>query len=354
MGNNKLPGSMEALVWLGPRHMELRTEPVPAPAPGEVLIEISTAGICGSELSGYLGQNSLRTPPLIMGHEAAGRIVASAGDGLLADGSLASSGTRVTFNPLIVCGNCDRCKAGHTNLCRQRQLVGAHRPGAFARFVIVPAAQCWPLPQDMSDVTGSLAEPLACAVRAVLLTQMQNKPATLLVLGMGPIGLFCLAVARAQGIDTVLVSDMAPQRLEVARRWGAYETINASESDVVATVQRLVPAGVDAVIDAVGVTTTRAQALKAVVPGGRVIFIGLHVDDTSLTMNYLVRQEVTLTGCFAYTYADFARAHSFLVQGLLQPSADWLQLRPLAAGPTAFAELANGTATATKIVLQNQ
>ncbi len=119
---------MEALVWSGPRNMEIQTTSVPDPAPGEVLLEVSVAGICGSELSGYLGQNSLRKPPLIMGHEAAGRIVqiqtqARTDGSTLADGSLAQVGMRVTFNPLIVCGLCDRCRAGSTNLCRNRRIA---------------------------------------------------------------------------------------------------------------------------------------------------------------------------------------------------------------------------------------
>ena len=341
---------MNALVWLGPRTMEMRFEPVPETAAGDVLIEVDVAGICGSELSGYLGQNALRKPPLIMGHEAVGRLVQINGEPL-ADGSSGRVGTRVTFNPLIVCGSCDRCRAGYSNLCRRRQLIGAQRPGAFARFVAVPAAQCWPLPDELPDVVGALTEPLACAVRAVSLSQAQPGM-RLLILGVGPIGLFCLAAARAQGIEAVLVSDLSRPRLEVARRWGAQEAINAREEDVVAVVHELVPGGVDAVIDAVGATVTRAQGLKAVVPGGRVVVIGLHDEESLVEMNYVVRQEVTIVGCFAYSKDDFGRAFALLTRGLIQAGADWLEERPLAAGPEAFAELVDGTARATKIVLR--
>src|SRR5579884_4241969 len=268
---------MEALVWSGPRNMEIQITPVPDLARGEVLMEVGVAGICGSELSGYLGQNSLRKPPLIMGHEAAGRIVRIQADGgslLLADGSQPQVGMRVTFNPLLVCGVCDRCRAGYTNICRNRRLIGAHRPGAFARFVAVPAAQCLPLPDDLSLETAALTEPLACSVRAVSLSQVRpgNK---LFILGMGAIGLFSLAVARALGIEQIYVSDMAPSRLAIARTWGAQETIDAGKHDVLAAIQELSPGGVDAVIDAVGSTTTRQQAVSSVVPGSRVVFIGL-------------------------------------------------------------------------------
>src|ERR1700722_4440533 len=120
--------TMQALVWLGPREMVERAEPVPQPALGEVLISVAATGICGSELSGFLGHNSLRVPPLIMGHECAGEVVQGAGE-TFATGETAGIGTRITFNPLIACGTCDRCRAGRPNLCRQRPLIGAPRPG---------------------------------------------------------------------------------------------------------------------------------------------------------------------------------------------------------------------------------
>ena len=122
---------MQALVWLGPRDMVQRAEPMPKPAEGEVLISVGAVGICGSELGGFLGHNSLRFPPLIMGHECAGQVVQVTG-GRFATGNAATVGARVTFNPLVVCDTCDRCLSGKSNLCRRRQLVGAHRPGAFA------------------------------------------------------------------------------------------------------------------------------------------------------------------------------------------------------------------------------
>src|SRR5690349_3989607 len=205
---------MEALVWLGPGEMEIQRTVAPELAPGEVLIAVHVAGICGSELSGYLGQNSLRVPPLVMGHEAAGEVVEIT-EGTFADGSPVGVGTRVTFNPLISCGDCDRCCIGLTHLCRQRQLVGAHRAGAFAQFVAVPAVQCYPLPADFSDTVSSLTEPLACSLRAVKQTQARPEQ-SLLILGAGPIGLFALIAARAEGLQRIYVSDLSESRLEVA------------------------------------------------------------------------------------------------------------------------------------------
>jgi threonine dehydrogenase-like Zn-dependent dehydrogenase len=340
---------MEALIWLGPRHMEIEPMAIPIPHPGEVLIAVRAAGICGSELSGYLGQNSLRKPPLIMGHEAAGRII-QANQASYADGSIAHAGERVTFNPLIVCGSCDRCLAGHTNLCRKRQLIGVHLPGAFANYVVVPAKQCYVLPVTLSETTASLTEPLACSVRAVKLSQVQPGQ-SLLIIGAGPIGLFCLLAARAMGIERVYVSDLSVPRLAVAQACGAWRTINSGEQDVLAVLQQEEPGGVDTVIDAVGMDMTRGQAIQAVVPGGHVVFIGLHAEASPLAANYLVRQEVTLHGSFAYDEADFSHAFELLSQGIIPEAGSWLEERPLAAGADAFAELVAGRVAATKIVL---
>ena len=196
MQNHTVPSEMRALVWLGPHQMELQTLPTPVPQAYEVLIKVGAVGICGSELSGYLGHNSLRVPPLIMGHEAAGTIVS--GGGILADGTPVHQGQRVTFNPLVTCGTCDRCKAGRVNLCRSRKLLSAHLPGACAQYVVVPADLCWHLPEKISFTAGSLAEPLACAVHAVELADAQAGQ-SLLVLGAGPIGLCVIAAAKARG-----------------------------------------------------------------------------------------------------------------------------------------------------------
>ena len=340
---------MQALVWLGPRNMVQRAEPIPQLETGEVLISVGAVGICGSELSGFLGYNSLRVPPLIMGHECAGQVV-DVKEGTFATGEAATVGARVTFNPLVVCGTCDRCLAGRSNLCRRRQLVGAHRPGAFAQYVAVPARQCYPLPEHLSLVAGSLAEPLACSIRAVDHSRVKPQE-RLLIFGAGPIGLCAVAAARAQDVEQIIVSDVVPQRLEIAQRWGARDVIDAGKQDVLTFVQERYPGGVDRVIDAVGATSVRTQAMRAVVPGGRVVLIGLHEEESVLPANYLIRQEVTVTGSFAYTDTDFAKAVDLLVHGVVRPSADWLEERPLRDGPSAFAELADGKAKAAKIVL---
>lgn len=348
MKNAVTGAHMEALVWLGPNQMELRQEPIPTLNDNEVLIHVGAVGICGSELSGYLGQNSIRFPPLIMGHEAAGTIVA--GSGQLADGSDVHVGQRVTFNPLVNCGTCDQCQAGRVNLCRNRQLLSAHRPGAFAQYVSVPADLCWHLPADISFVAGSLSEPLACAVHAVGLADIDDN-SSVLILGAGPIGLCCIAAAKARGVQTIIISDISDKRLAIARTWGATHTINAKQNDTVAATLAAVPTGVSVVIDAVGTSHVRNQAIKAVIPGGTVVLMGLHEDETAIPTNYIIRQEITLVGSFCYSREDFTTAVDMISRHHVVPNHDWLIERPLSQGQASFEELLAGKAEYSKIIL---
>jgi L-iditol 2-dehydrogenase len=124
------------------------------------------------------------------------------------------------------------------------------------------------------------------------------------------------------------------------------------QEELLAAVQAFAPGGIDAVVDAVGTDATREQAVRAVVPGGRAVFLGLHDESSPLHANYLVRNEVCVQGSFAYTAEDFARAFALIVEGQLPLDGDWLEERPLAAGPASFEELLAGKAVATKIVLR--
>ncbi len=342
---------MNALVWHGPRQMTLEPAALPQLQTGEVTLAVDAVGICGSELGGYLGHNSLRVPPLIMGHEAAGTLTAITPGARLANGEPAIVGARVTFNPLISCGTCAYCARGRENLCPNRKLIGAHRPGAFAEHVTLPAAQCYALPDALSFVAGSLAEPLACAVRAVQTAALAPESA-LVILGAGPIGLFCLLAAREAGVLDVTISDVDQRRLALAEAWGARHTIHARDVDAVQTIRATRAHGVDAVIDAVGSDVTRAQAVQAVMPGGHVVLIGLHAEASPLAANYVVRQEITLSGTFGYVRADFELALRMLTSNRVPIAPDWLSERPLAAGRDAFEELVDGRSLFAKIVLK--
>jgi len=316
----------------------------PVPAPDDVIIRVEAVGICGSELSGYVGENSLRKPPLIMGHEFCGRVEHAP------LGAPLARGQRVAVNPLVSCGKCARCRAGLHNLCATREIIGVHRPGAFAELVAVPAGNCFAVPAEMGSAAAAFAEPLACGVRAVELAHLVPGGSVLL-LGCGAIGLCVLAAARHAGAAVLAVTDTNSARLRTGRTWGATHLLDG-QSDPAAAVRALTGgAGVDVAIDAVGQAATRQAAVRSVRRGGRVVLVGLHEAETTLPINDIVRNETQITGSFAYTRKTFAQALALLNAGIIDTAGAWLEERPLEAGPNSFEQLLRGDVSAAKIML---
>jgi 2-desacetyl-2-hydroxyethyl bacteriochlorophyllide A dehydrogenase len=329
---------VRALVWRGPRQIAVESIDEPRQGGDDVLVRPDAAGICGSEIEGYLGRMPNRVPPLVMGHEFAGTVLAS-GRGAPGDWT----GRRVVVNPLLSCRVCARCKAGERNLCADRRLIGVHVSGGFAERVAVPAANLVALSDDLDARTGALVEPLANAVHAVGLARRMVSPAKAVVLGGGTIGLFGLHAARAAGIPDVRVVEPNADRRAAALAAGA-RVVHADASELAAE------RNADLVIDAVGATATRRSALDIVRPGGTIVLLGLHEDETALPFHRVVRDQVALQGSFAYTDADFTAALDLLASGnvRLGPVSGVL---PLDAGPGAFATLAAGPTALLKTFL---
>jgi 2-desacetyl-2-hydroxyethyl bacteriochlorophyllide A dehydrogenase len=329
---------VRALVWRGPRQIAVETVDEPRQAVDEVIVQPKAAGICGSEIEGYLGRMPNRIPPLVMGHEFAGTVIA-AGVGAGREWS----GRRVAVNPLLSCRACARCKAGERNLCAERRLIGVHLAGGFAERVAVPAANLLALPDGVDARTGALVEPLANAVHAVGLARRLVAAEVAVVLGAGTIGLFALHAARAAGIADVRVVEPHQARRAVALAAGA----RAAYADAAELARQR---NADLVIDAVGATATRRSALDIVRPGGAVLLLGLHEDETALPFHRVVRDQVSLQGSFAYTDADFAAALELLTSGTVA-LGELAGTLPLDAGPEAFATLAAGPTAQLKTFL---
>ncbi|MEF3306456.1 zinc-binding dehydrogenase [Paenibacillus sp. GYB003] len=345
---------MKTLVWTGVETMEVRETAAPARKPGEVLVRVEAVGICGSEIEGYLGHNSLRVPPLVMGHEFCGTVT-EAGDersgeaGASADGLL---GRRVVVNPLVSCGDCASCRRGLPQLCAKRALVGVHRPGAFGELVAVPRSAVVPVAADMDPFRAALAEPLACSLRATRRALERHPLAGTLVFGAGGIGLLCAMTAKLLGASRVLIADTNERRLALAGSLGGFETANPQGGAFDERVRAAFGEdGPDAVIDAAGFRPTREAALRLVRPGGTVMNIGLGVDETPLPINYAIRSEIELLGSFCYSRQDFHDAVRLLADGRITERG-WTEIRPLEAGPDAFADLVAGRVTVGKIVLR--
>ena len=337
---------MKGIVWHGPEEMSVEEVPEPEAGPGTVIVRPTATGICGSEIEGYLGKMGNRTPPLVMGHEFAGTVT-EVGDGV-DEGLL---GRTVAVNPLSSDGTCRLCRAGLTNLCPNRRLVGIHSPGGFAEFTLAPAANVYPLPEGVEARTGALAEPLANGVHAARLGTAGGHPVDhAVVIGAGTIGLMCLQAAVLDGIPEVHAVEPHEGRRNQALALGAKGAHASGEEAQEALEAATGGLGADLVIDAVGAEATRRAALSLLRPGGRAVFIGLHDDDSTLGFHGVVRGQIDIQGSYAYTAADFEQALSWLVDGEAG-IGELPPVLPLEDGPGAFADLVRGPSAQIKVFL---
>lgn len=340
---------MKALVWTQVKEMTWQEIPDPVLKANEVLIRTDTVGICGSEIEGYLGHNSLRVPPMVMGHEFGGRITAI-GEGV----NELKVGQKVTVNPLIYCGHCDRCLRGRYQLCEHRQIIGIHRPGAFGEYVTAPAHCVIPLPEQISMERIALAEPLACSLRAVrrALDQGHSVP-NVLVFGAGGIGLLCAKAARLLGADVVGIIDTNAERLEMAEHIGFADfTVNPTIENMLSKVSNTVGhKGIDVVVDAAGYQPTRTAAISVLNAGGTLMNIGLGIDKTELPINVAIRNEIDIIGSYCYLPKDFLDAVNWLTKGKVTEDG-WTEVRSISEGNQAFQDLIAGKVKSGKILLK--
>jgi 2-desacetyl-2-hydroxyethyl bacteriochlorophyllide A dehydrogenase len=324
---------MNALVYLGPRHMEVQEAPDPRPGPGEVVVATAASAICGSDLHGFREASPRRVPPLIMGHETVGTVEA-VGDGV--DEALA--GRRVVLRPIVSCGRCDACRAGRTNICADGKLVGRDLAGGFAERFAVPAGSVVQLSAEVPDDRATLVEPLANAVHVT--SRSVRAGDDVLVIGAGPIGTLMARMSAETGARRVFATDRIASRLELARAQEATPlALDHAEDELrEATDGR----GAHVVIDAVGVEATWALGLRAVRPGGRVEAVGLGAAVGTLDYFAVIGKEATITGSFAWTDDDFARAVA-LVEADAIDTTGWFTRMRLADGQRAFEELVDST-----------
>jgi len=332
---------MRALVYTQPNEVQLQDRPMPAVAPGEVVLRIEAVGICGSDMHAWHGHDPRRKPGLVLGHEFVGAIAESAAPGF-------TVGTRFTGNPLITCGTCDYCVQGRNNLCANRTMVGMTRPGAYAEYMSIPAASLVAMPQHLSYRAAALTEPAATAWHAINLTlRALARPiheCRVLVIGGGAIGMLAALLLRHLGVDRAVLAELNPLRRDAVARHARCEAVDP----------RATPLGessFEVVIDAVGAKATRTQALAAVKPGGVVMHVGLQDWASEIDMRKLTLAEITLLGTYTYTTADLRATVDALARGAFG-DLSWVEERPLDAGQQAFLDLDQGRCAAAKVLLR--
>jgi L-iditol 2-dehydrogenase len=284
---------MRVAVLRGPGDVVVEERPDPEPGPGEVLVRVTSVGVCGSDTHYYehgrIGRFVVEEP-LVLGHEAAGE-VAALGPGVPSH----TVGQRVSIEPGIPDLTCDQCLAGRYNLCPgMRFFATPPVDGAFAEYVVVPAVFAHPVPENVSDQAAALLEPLSVGIWACRKGGV-TAGSRVLVTGAGPIGLVCLQAALAFGATEVTVSDVNPARLALAKELGATQVVDAREAGVADLTPRPT-----VLLECSGHPPAIADAIRALDRAGRAVLVGTGSADVPLPLQVLQEHELEVTGTFRY------------------------------------------------------
>jgi L-gulonate 5-dehydrogenase len=298
-----------------PHSLAVREMPLPEPGPGEVRVRVRYAGICGSDLHIYHGQNPFVSYPRIIGHEFFGRIE-SVGAGVDA----ARIGQRVAVDPVISCGACHACRIGRRNVCRNLTVLGVHREGGFSQYVCAPAANAYVVPAAIAETCASIIEPFAVAANVTSRTGVLPEDVAL-IYGAGPVGLNLVQVLKnVYGVRT-FITDHLDERLALARQCGAAEDeiINTSRE---ALPQALAARGVDGgptlIYDAVGHPSILEEAVRIAAPAGRIGLLGFSPTPSAIPQQELTKKELTLAAS-RLNCAMFPTVIDWIGRGLVHP-----------------------------------
>ncbi|ORB61718.1 NAD(P)-dependent alcohol dehydrogenase [Mycolicibacterium tusciae] len=282
---------MRTAVLIEPGRIEMEQRPVPTPRAGDVLIQVSSVGVCGSDTHYYRHGRVggfVVEKPLVLGHEAAGTIV---GVGDSVDPS--RIGQRVSIEPQRPDPDSDETRRGHYNLCPHMQFFATPPvDGALCEYVTIGAEFAHPVPDSMSDDAAALCEPLSVGIAAIRKAELDGR-SRVLIAGAGPIGIVLTQLARAYGATEIVVSDPDPTRRDRALAFGATTTVDptAGSNDDLA---------VDAFIDASGAAAAVAAGIHAVRPAGRIVLVGSGAESMELPTQLIQNRELVLTGVFRY------------------------------------------------------
>lgn len=303
--------TMKTLVIAEPKNMVWATRDKPAPAAGEALIKIIAAGICGTDIHAWGGNQPFFSYPRVLGHELCGEVVA-----LGAGVENVAPGQRVALIPYLSCLRCDACQSGKTNCCEKISVIGVHQDGGFCEFLAVPASNLLRVDEVAPDA-AALIEPFAISAHAVRRANV-SADEHVLVVGAGPIGLGVAAIAAAAGAKVVVADTSEFRRAHVTQALGLaaldptrddfYDALRAQFNGRLALK----------VIDATGSPAAMNNAVNLMRHGGTVVYVGLHKGDLTIPDSEFHKKEATLMGSRNATREDFDRVRDLMASGQLR------------------------------------
>lgn len=304
--------TMKAVVLHEPGRLIMESCPIPQPKANELLLKTRAVGICGSDIHAYHGQQPSMNFPGIMGHEIVAEVVHPV---IREQGApVLNPGDRVVVDPSIVCGQCYTCSIGRWNVCEELQVLGVHKDGGFAEFLVARDTQVHKVPDHVTDMEAVLAEPFSIAAQTIERSRIGRED-HVAVFGAGPIGLAIMVMAKSLQC-TVTVIDLLASRLTIAQQLGADRVIDASNGEefVRDGLAQAYPSGVPVVVDAVGVRQTAALSMDCVSRAGRVVVVGLAKPDVTVDFLRILKKEIDIIGS-RMTRGHFPSVVEFLAAG---------------------------------------
>ena len=299
---------MKAALLSAPGTIDIRDVDMPMLSDGEVMIQPLRAGICGSDVSFYVGHRKPPSLPFIIGHELVGRVVRVA-PGV----TRITAGQRVVVEPNYTCGACRFCRTGRGNICPNKKSMGVSVSGCFAEYATAPAEFTWPVPDTMTDADAATIEPLTVSLHALDRSGARSGD-TVAVVGCGVVGLLLIQVAAARGVR-VLAHDQFAGKLDMAVALGA---VAADRSDPAELWQS---ENVSTVFECAGATSTVELCLAAAPRGSTVVLLGLSTSPASFVPLRVVREGIRIEPSLIYDHpADFASSIGLVAARTLQPS----------------------------------
>jgi threonine 3-dehydrogenase len=292
--------------------ISMQEVPVPQPGPTDVLIRVEKTAICGTDVHIYNWDEwAAKTipVPMVTGHEFMGTIEATG-----AAATRYRPGMRVSGEGHIVCGTCRNCRAGAGQLCRNTVGVGVNRQGAFAEYLCIPESNVVPIPDDVPDEIAAIFDPFGNAVHTALSFDLVGED--VLVTGAGPIGIMGALVARRSGARKVVITDINPLRLDLARKAGVEHTVNAREESLAHVMARIgMKEGFDVGLEMSGSAAAFRDMIGAMNHGGRVAILGIPPSDFSIDWNQVIFKMLTLKGIYGRQMYDTWYKMIAFVQG---------------------------------------
>jgi alcohol dehydrogenase/L-iditol 2-dehydrogenase len=311
---------MKALIKYGnkPNELEIREMPIPEIGPDDVLLEVKAAGICGWDVE--MWQHKMATNfnvPIIQGHEFCG-VIKEAGKNVKGF----KVGQRVVSETAAeICGSCAQCRTGNYHLCAGRKGFGYGVNGAFADYVKVPSRCLHLIPDNISFEHAALTEPACVAYQALIVLSKIKAGRAVLIIGPGPIGLFCVQVAVAAGAYPIMVAgtEKDSARLETAKLFGCDYTINVSSQDGIEFVKSKTNGeGAPLVVDAAGNEHTLRMALDAVAPRGKITKIGWGPKPINFSLDKLLSKAACLQGSFSHNWPTWQAVLAMMEKGSIK------------------------------------